>query len=54
MLTRYGFQVQQALGVITLQLRSQNTRVLSPLTILWPLKLMLSPPYLAAVVVPSP
>lgn len=41
-------------GAITLQLRSQNETTLSPLMCLCPLKPMLSPPFLATVVVPSP
>lgn len=41
-------------GAITLQLRSQNATTLSPFIFLWPLKPMLSPPFFAAVVVPSP
>ena len=41
-------------GAITLQLRSQKATTLSPLIFLCPLKPMLSPPFLAAVVVPSP
>jgi hypothetical protein len=41
-------------GAITLQFRSQKATTLSPLTFLWPLKPILSPPFLAAVVVPSP
>ena len=41
-------------GAITLQRRSQKATTLSPFSFLCPLKPMLSPPYLAAVVVPSP
>ena len=38
----------------TLQFRSQKATTLSPLTLLCRLKPMLSPPFFAAVVVPSP
>jgi hypothetical protein len=41
-------------GAITLHCRSQRATTLSPLTFLCPLYPMLSPPFLAAVVVPSP
>ena len=41
-------------GAITLQFRSQKATTLSPLIFLWPLNPMLSPPFFAAVVVPSP
>ena len=41
-------------GAITLHRRSQKATTLSPFIFLCPLKPMLSPPFLAAVVVPSP
>jgi hypothetical protein len=41
-------------GAITLQWRSQKATTLSPFSFLCPLQPMLSPPFLAAVVVPSP
>jgi hypothetical protein len=41
-------------GAITLQWPSQKATTLSPFSFLCPLKPMLSPPFLAAVVVPSP
>jgi hypothetical protein len=41
-------------GAITLQFRSQKATILSPFTFLCPLKPMLSPPFFADVVVPSP
>jgi uncharacterized protein (DUF2267 family) len=41
-------------GAITLRRRSQKATTLSPFTLLWPLKPRLSPPFFAAVVVPSP
>ena len=41
-------------GAITLQFRSQKATILSPFTFLCPLKPMLSPPFVADVVVPSP
>jgi hypothetical protein len=41
-------------GAITLHWRSQKATTLSPFTFLCPLKPRLSPPFFAAVVVPSP
>ena len=41
-------------GAVTLQFRLQNATTLSPLTFMCPLKPILSPPFFAAVVVPSP
>jgi len=41
-------------GAITLQFRSQIDTTLSPVICLWPLRPILSPPFFAAVVVPSP